>query len=107
MQVGRSTYDPIAYRILSAKAWQNYEDMRRDPVVRSCLELKTSMPIKAGWKLEPAEGTEESEQVEWTRKALENLNIITVLEKVMDAVPIGYSALEKVWGDLDGHRAIV
>lgn len=105
MRVGRPELMPISKKWLEAKAFVHLRDMRRDPVLSSCLELKCYMPTQNGWQVEPFDESEGAKTVadfvERAFKAMEGEGVFAVVDKLLDAVAIGFSVQEKVWGTLD------
>lgn len=108
--VGTPEIDPVGAKFLRAKAWPSFRDMRRDPVLSSCLELKTYLPTKNGWEVEPAsEESQHVEQAEWVTEALDSMccGVMSVIDKALDAVAVGFSVQQKIWALLDGKLVIV
>lgn len=107
--VGRQEYSPVAYTFLSKNAWENFRAMRRDPVVSSCLDYKCYLPVKNGWEVEPAteDNPQHQEQAEFIKYALQKGNIEKIIDKLMDAVAVGYSVQEKIWGNLPSGEKFI
>lgn len=85
------------------KRWNDFEKMRRDPIIADALDLKCDSVLGEGWAVHPAGGdhatpeqVEQAEFVEWALRQVPG-TVEDVLRSVMDAVAIGFSVIEKVY----------
>lgn len=101
MPVGRPELMPVSKKWLQAKAFVHGRDMRRDPVLDSCLDYKCDVPMQSGWKVKPASDEAiDKKAAEFIERAFSEMDgdgAYGVVENLLDAVAIGFSAQQKVW----------
>lgn len=109
--VGRPAAQPVGLEFEDAKAWKVYRDMRRDPIVASCADLKCASTVQHGWQIEPADDSDRNGEIaEFIETALDRIGeggLYEVIDKMLDGVCVGRSIQEKCWGEGHDKRSIV
>jgi hypothetical protein len=99
--IGTSEWEPVGYKFLRDVGFRDFREMLRDPVISSCLELKTYLPLRHGVKVTPKDGSEEAKAladvVQWMLDTTFENGIDHVLRSALDAVGVGFSVQEVFW----------
>jgi phage gp29-like protein len=75
------------------------EMMHKDPHVSSCVYLPIMARLSSGWDFVPASDEPEDARVaEFVRFALDKM-VSRLLTDAMEALPIGFSCIERIWGE--------